>query len=89
MVVLRVIVSGIKDGRPYTVQWDVLDRYDAEHGLTAMMRTTGYSLAITTLMQLDGRIREKGVHTPDEAVPVEPYVHELGQRGVEISRSDS
>jgi lysine 6-dehydrogenase len=88
LVALRVEVSGEKGGRPRTVRWDVLDRYDAEHGITAMMRTTGYSLAITTLMQKDGRIRERGVHTPDEAVPVGPYVSELAARGVEIGRSD-
>jgi lysine 6-dehydrogenase len=88
LVALRVEVVGEKNGRPSTVRWDVLDRYDAEHGMTAMMRTTGYSLAITALMQMDGRIRELGVHTPDEAVPVGPYVTELAVRGVRIDRSD-
>ena len=88
LVALRVEVSGTKDGLPRMVRWDVLDRYDAEHGMTAMMRTTGYSLAITTLMQMDGRIRARGVHTPDEAVPVGPYVSELAARGIEITRSD-
>jgi hypothetical protein len=34
-----------------------------------MMRTTGYSLAITGLMQADGRVTRKGVLTPDEAMP--------------------
>ena len=85
---LRVEATGELDGRPRTVRWDVLDRYDEEHGITAMMRTTGYSLAITALMQMDGRIRDLGVHTPDEAVPVGPYVTELAARGVEINRTD-
>jgi len=49
-----------------------------------MMRTTGYSLAITGLMQVDGRINAKGVRTPDEAVPFDEYVSELAKRGVEI-----
>jgi lysine 6-dehydrogenase len=88
LVALRVEVSGEKDGRPQKVRWDVLDRYDERNHITAMMRTTGYSLAITTLMQLDGRVRDLGVHTPDEAVPVGPYVTELAARGIEISRND-
>lgn len=88
LVALRVEVSGEQDGRARTVRWDVLDRYDATNAITAMMRTTGYSLAVTTLMQLDGRIRELGVHTPDEAVPVGPYVSELSARGIEFNRSD-
>ena len=49
-----------------------------------MMRTTGYSLAITGLMQVDGRIAVRGVRTPDEAVPFGEYVAELATRGVEI-----
>jgi hypothetical protein len=35
-------------------------------------------------MQVDGRIRTKGVHTPDEAVPFQEYVSELAKRGVNI-----
>ncbi len=49
-----------------------------------MMRTTGFSLAITGLMQADGRINVSGVYTPDEAVPFRDYVEELKQRGVMI-----
>ena len=49
-----------------------------------MMRTTGFSLAITGVMQVDGRVSKSGVHTPDEAVPFQPYVDELKRRGVEI-----
>ena len=62
----------------------LLDCYDEAHGISAMMRTTGYSLAITGLMQVDGRITAPGVHTPDEAVPFDAYVAELAKRGVEI-----
>ena len=51
-----------------------------------MMRTTGYSLSITGQMQADGRVAEKGVHTPDEAIPFQAYVEELGRRGVRIEQ---
>ena len=89
LVALRVMVRGERDGRPRTVCYDVLDRYDPEHGITAMMRTTGYSLAVTTLMQVDGRVREHGVRTPDGAIPAQEYIRELAGRGIEISRSES
>ena len=49
-----------------------------------MMRTTGFSLAITGVMQVDGRIESTGVYTPDEAVPFQAYVDELSKRGVGI-----
>jgi lysine 6-dehydrogenase len=80
-VALRVEVWG-RNGKP--VAWQLLDHADEAHGISAMMRTTGYSLAITGLMQADGRIAAKGVYTPDEAVPFGEYVSELAKRGVEI-----
>jgi len=81
LVALRVEVTG-KDGR--RVAWQLLDYADQKAGVSAMMRTTGYSLAITGLMQVDGRITAVGAHTPDEAVPFDAYVSELKRRGVEI-----
>jgi lysine 6-dehydrogenase len=47
------------------------------------MRTTGYSLSITGQMQAEGRV-PRGVHTPDEAMPFQPYVDALAKRGVRI-----
>ena len=81
LVALRVEVQG-RDGR--RVAWQLLDYFDDATGISAMMRTTGYSLAITGVMQADGRISASGVFTPDEAVPFQPYVEELRRRGVEI-----
>ena len=81
LVALRVEVRG-RNGK--SVAWQLLDYSDQAHGISAMMRTTGYSLAITGIMQADGRVTTHGVHTPDEAVPFGEYVTELAKRGVEI-----
>jgi lysine 6-dehydrogenase len=84
LVALRVTVSGTKGGEPAVVAFELIDRYDEEHGISAMMRTTGYSLAITGLMQARRVISAHGVLTPDEAVPAAPYIAELAKRGVRI-----
>jgi lysine 6-dehydrogenase len=84
LVALQVQVTGQKAGKPARVSFRLLDYYDAKHGISAMMRTTGYSLSITGQMQVDGRVKAKGVHTPDEAMPFDEYVKELGRRGVKI-----
>jgi len=84
LVALQVQVTGKKQGKATSVTFRLLDYYDAKHGISAMMRTTGYSLAITGQMQVDGRVTAKGVHTPDEAVPFREYVTELGKRGINI-----
>ncbi len=87
LVALRVEVSGEEGGREVTLRWDLLDRYDARSGVTAMMRTTGYSLAITGLLQAEGRI-EPGVWTPDEVIPAEDYIAALRKRGIVIEHSE-
>ena len=35
-------------------------------------------------MQADGRVTQKGVQTPDEAMPFGAYVSELAKRGIKI-----
>ncbi|CAN5667831.1 saccharopine dehydrogenase C-terminal domain-containing protein [soil metagenome] len=86
MVALRVEAEGESDGEDVLLRWDLLDRFDAEAGITAMMRTTGYSLAITGLFQAEGRI-QPGVGTPDEAMPADAYIAALDARGVKICAS--
>lgn len=86
LVAVRVEARGTRSGEPAVVRFDLLDKYNPETGLTAMMRTTGFSLAITALMQADGRISEPGVHTPDECVPTAAYLEELSWSGVKVRR---
>jgi len=87
LIALQVEVTGIKGGRPTGTRWQLVDLYDEEHDVTAMMRTTGYSLAITGIMQLDGRIPKPGVFAPDEIVPARPMIEELGKRGIALKET--
>ncbi|MFI5232708.1 MAG: saccharopine dehydrogenase family protein [Gemmatimonadales bacterium] len=84
LVAMRVIVEGTKNGKPVTSTFELVDRHDEAHGITAMERTTGFSLSITGLLQAEGAIAPAGVHTPDECVPGERYVAELAKRGIVI-----
>jgi lysine 6-dehydrogenase len=87
LVALRVVVSGEKGGAAATKTFELVDRYDEAHDISAMMRTTGYSLSITGLMQARGQVTPPGVHTPDECIPAPTYIAELRKRGVEIKES--
>ena len=84
LLALRVIVAGTKNGRTAERRFDLVDRYDEKHGISAMMRTTGYSLSITGQMQVRRQIGPAGVWTPDECVPAEAYIAELRARGIEL-----
>jgi lysine 6-dehydrogenase len=83
LVALRVVVRGTKDGAPATRQYDLLDYYDAEHQITAMMRVTGYTLSITGQL-MASRALAAGVFTPDECFPGDRYIAELASRGINI-----
>ena len=89
LVALRVTVKGKKEGKEKTISFQLVDRYDEERGISAMMRTTGYSLSITGQMQVRREAGQPGVHTPDEAMPAQRYVEELRKRGINIEMSDS
>jgi lysine 6-dehydrogenase len=84
LVALRVVVTGERDGVRSARSWEVLDRYDAEHGITAMMRTTGYTLSITGQLQAGGRVAP-GVHTPDECIDGAAYIAALATRGITVT----
>ena len=86
IVVARVDVAGRRNGRAQRIRYQLLDRQDPVTGITAMARTTGFSLAITALMQARGHIRP-GVGTPDEVVPDDRYIGELGNRGIDIEQT--
>ncbi len=84
LVALRVVVDGVKAGKPAKVGWELIAYYDEARGISAMMQTTGYSLSITGQMQARGEIKPAGVHTPDECVPADAYIAALDKRGVHI-----
>ncbi len=84
VLALRVTVKGTKAGTPAARQFDLIDHYDEQHGISAMMRTTGYSLSITGQMQARGDVGPPGVWTPDECIPAAKYIEELRKRGMNV-----
>ncbi len=87
LVALRVIATGTQDGKPHTTTFDLIDYYDERHGISAMMRTTGFSLSLTGLTQTRRQVVRFGVTTPDEGMPFDRYVGGLKERGVLIRES--
>ncbi|MDE2677177.1 MAG: saccharopine dehydrogenase [Gemmatimonadetes bacterium] len=88
MVVVRVEVAGRRDGERARIRYEVLDLQDVATGLTAMARTTGFSLSLTALLQARGVVRP-GVGTPDEVMPPARYIEELARRGIRTNLSES
>jgi lysine 6-dehydrogenase len=79
-----VVVEGKRGGKKKALAWELLDYFDEKRGISAMERATGFSLAITGMMQVRQQVTRAGVLTPDEAMPPDLYIKELSKRGVEI-----
>jgi lysine 6-dehydrogenase len=89
LVVLRVTVTGRKDGRTRRRRFDLLDYFDEKTGLTAMMRTTAFPASETALLLARGQIEQRGVLAAETVVPGEPYVRALRARGMRIRDSET
>ena len=63
--VMKVIVSGEQNGKPKTIQYDLLDRYDFASQTSSMARTTGYTCAAAANLVAKGMFTEKGVYPPE------------------------
>jgi lysine 6-dehydrogenase len=88
VVLLKVLSQGTRNGQKRSREYLMIDYYDTEHTITAMMRTTGYPVAITAQMIEDGTIQERGVFCPEEIIPPTPFFSELKKRNIKLSISD-
>lgn len=86
-VLLRVIVSGMKNGVETVLEYEMTTYKDREHQVTAMARATANTISIVAQMIADGTITKKGVYPPELIVPGAIYIEELKKRGVFIKDS--
>ncbi len=85
VVVVRVDVTGTKDGRRTRVVRQVIDTRDLDTGFTAMSRTVGYTASIGAQMIGTGCLTKRGLLSPATDVPYGLFVHELRARGLEVT----
>ncbi len=86
VVLLKVTGAGTKDGSPVCLEYRLIDYCDTRNGVSAMMRTTGYPVSITSQFIASGLIPTPGVFCPEEIIPYAPMVTELKKRGVILKR---
>jgi len=87
ILVMRVIVEGIKDGKEERHIFELVDYFDVETGYTAMARTTGFPAVLAARMIASDELPEKGVFFPEQLFigkRFERLVEWLAQKGVEV-----
>ena len=85
LVLVRVTVAGQSNGSGCEFVYEIIDRYDAKSGLTAMMRTTAFPAAIVAWMAASGKIKERGVKPQELVVDPSLFFAELKKRGIELT----
>lgn len=85
VVLLKVLSQGRKDGKKRSRDYQMIDYFDKRNKITAMMRTTGFPVAITAQMIENGTIRERGVFCPEEIVPPTRFFSDLEERDISIT----
>ena len=73
LTILRVVVSGEKDGQPLRLTYDLFDRFDRKSGIHSMARTTGYTATAVARAVARGLIKKTGIIAP-EFLGLEPEV---------------
>ena len=89
---MKVEVSGVEDDNRVCYVYHLLDRYDENHGITAMARTTAYPASIIAHLMLKKLIKEKGVVPPERLGMSEEFfgtfLNELENRGIKITEKE-
>lgn len=85
---LRIEVSGKKDGKPATHVFEMIDYFDTENLYTSMGKTTSFPASIGAQMIMSGRIEQRGVVFPENVFDgdlFDPLMEALAARDVIIN----
>ena len=85
MVLLRARIEGVRAGRPQTLIYEIVDRFDEATGFSAMQRCTGFSVAVTALLVGRKQVPGGGASPPERILPKEPFFDELARRGIHVT----
>lgn len=84
VLLLRVILEGKVEEETVSREFELVAHFDRENKVTAMARSTAYSISVVAQMIGSGLIKEKGVFAPEQIVSGDTFIHEMAKRGVEI-----
>ncbi|MGN6182799.1 MAG: saccharopine dehydrogenase family protein [Thermoanaerobaculia bacterium] len=69
------------------LRYDIIDRYDPETDLSAMMRTTAFPASIVALMMARNQTTSKGALPQEKCIPPDPFMQELAARKIDVQVS--
>lgn len=70
-----------------TLRYDIIDSFDEETGLSAMMRTTAFPASIVAQMMARGETKVSGAIPQERCIPPDAFVAALKARNIRITES--
>ncbi len=89
VTLLRVIVSGLKDIKEVSYTYEMICYKNNKENVTALARSTAYTISVVAQMIAKGVINKRGVFPPEQVVPGQTYIEEMEKRGVMITEKIS
>ena len=87
-VLVRLDFIGIKDGSKKNLRYDIVDKFDENTSLSAMMRTTAFPASIIAQMMAKGEVFLRGATPQEKAIDSEKFIAELDKRNIKIKITD-
>lgn len=87
VTVVRVEANGQLNGEEKRLVFQMVDKRNLETGLMSMNRTVGFTVSIGALMIGTGQLTKRGLLSPINDIPFEPFVKELAARDIQITSS--
>ena len=79
---VRGLLGDHSGGR--VLSYTMVDHFDPESGMSAMMRTTAFPASIVLQMLASGKITKRGAVLQERDVPVDLFLDEVARRGIRI-----
>ena len=86
-VLVRLKFVGTKDSEKKRLRYDIVDKFDEETNLSAMMRTTAFPASIIAQMSANGDVLMRGATPQEKAIDADKFVAELTRRNIKIQES--
>lgn len=86
-VLLRVLLRGEEDGRPVTLVYEMVERYDEATQQTAMKRCTAIPTVVAALfLAREDTVSNGGADVPENVLPREHFLENVTERGLNIRK---
>ena len=78
--------EGLRDGKQKSrvATFTMVDHYDPQSGMSAMMRTTAFPASIVLQMMCMGTVNKRGAVLQERDVPAGAFLEEIARRGIKV-----